>query len=375
VAVSAFAPAAIAAAQDEAGTWEEIAEAHFATQLASCPAAVRATVAAAQLPGPDEVRYARLPPWVRRTDVSYGDGLDGSTHMMHHLIELRSCFEVSVSASYENSSPFEVRLTMAGSDAPAPRVWAELALGMPIEMLRPGDPRHALPQLLVELEREQPVDQNLELHDCPAMSAGAPRLSEPLMPAQPWLPGPPRRWPTVWVDGYVMFASAAAPRRAWRGPDAEMWEVNLPSRYRAVAVAQYDRRLDRHRWLLVTRWCAVGRVHWLGQRREWVLAAVHGPSTEQGPELIAIHLQRGDVRRLWWPALRDEAGLPRARALCDGPGRVTLDGCSYFALRRGHISALLCGPYGCQSSRAEIDSLLSESGRANEPVESRESRR
>lgn len=345
--------------REQESAWQPIDAAAFESRLASCPATVRATVAASRDEHADEVSYAEHSSWIRRSSQSWGDGIDGATMTEHHLVELVSCFETRLHEVVENSSLFQLSVSMSESRAPAPRAWAELALGMPLETLTPSDPRHALPRLLTALRERSAGEQNIERSGCPPAPSAGPSVSQPLMPAQPWHAGAPRAAPAVWSAGHVTIGTDA-PRPTWRGQGTELWEVALPSRYGATAVAQYDARLDRHRWLLVTRECVVGPIEWLGVRAGWMVAVVDAAPSDHAPELAAFHFERGEVRRVWWPFLGDDDGLPRAYALCGRPEVEEDGGCLRVTLRGGRLRAAVCFEGDCDSGSFEIGRLLSD---------------
>ncbi|HEY0134509.1 MAG TPA: hypothetical protein VGB85_10525 [Nannocystis sp.] len=133
-----------------------------------------------------------------------------------------------------------------------------------------GDPAHAYATLLATTTGAcVPEDPPDFTDDAP--QAGAPGLEVLPLPfgEQPWFPGPPRPQARVWrevQDGAQVIVPPKRLRRLRVVDGVEVFGADLPGRNGGLALALYDPRADRHRWLLFTRACLYGTsVYWLAE--------------------------------------------------------------------------------------------------------------
>ncbi len=198
----------------------------------------------------------------------------------------------------------------------------------------PGDPSHAYASLLTTTGDCTP-DESPDLAD-DAPRGGAPDLEVLPLPfsEQPWFRGRPRPQARVWkqvqqVDDQTkepiyarVIEPPAPPRRLRVIENLEIFGADLPGRNAGLALALYDPRGDRHRWLLVTRDCLQGTsIYWLAAGSGLAIgyaASGHPAYSEEGRDgLFALDLTNARGYRLLlsgasllWelPAAQDEHG-------------------------------------------------------------------
>lgn len=179
----------------------------------------------------------------------------------------------------------------------------------------PGDPAHAYATLLRTTGACVP-DEAPDLAD-DAPRGGAPDLELLPLPFgdQPWFPGRPRPQARVWrrvqeVDeqtgdriGAVVVEPPVRLRSLRAIDDLEIFGADMPGRNGGLALALYDRRGDRHRWLLYSRGCLQGTsIYWLAAGSGLVIGyAVSGHPVyeEEGRGgLFALDLTHARVYRV-----------------------------------------------------------------------------
>ena len=260
-------------------------------------------------------------------EIVSGNGVTaehGVTVTRHDLV---ACTETSLSVEYYDSS-------LAG------RVYGAPPSSLLTQVIGPaydsGDPTHAYATLLPKTGDCVPEDPPDLADDAPP--AGAPDFELlPLpFPEQPWFPGRPRAQARVWrtvqeVDDQAdepLHASVIEPptglRRLRVVEDREIFGADQPGRNGGLALALYDPRADRHRWLLHTRGCLQGTsVYWLAAGSGLAIgyaASGHPIYGEEGRDgLFALDLVNARAYRLLlagtamvWalPGDRDDDGLP-----------------------------------------------------------------
>jgi hypothetical protein len=131
----------------------------------------------------------------------------------------------------------------------------------------------------------------------------------PMAPAQPWFPGRPvTQVATFWSERStgsplrgVDVPGLGTPRRAHRSGAFELWTAERDDRNGAQAIALYDPRTDRHRWLAVTRGCIHGTtVRWIADGEGiavGVTVSRHGVYAANDGVLV-LDLERGLAMRL-----------------------------------------------------------------------------
>ncbi|MGE0792215.1 MAG: hypothetical protein AB7S26_41465 [Sandaracinaceae bacterium] len=316
--------------------------------LSACPASVQARMDAIEreLELTERQSVRRDGDWLIVTGEAYGYGLDGASTELNWLFHVPSCFETQITLAYENAAPFVAMARLGDSDVGPPIEWLLLAMG--------GDPfdaydaeRHSLTRLLLGHEHGAFLD-------CPTPPAQP--VGDPLASPQPWFDGPPTAQRIVYdqASGHV-FLNVGAPRST-RG----FIVVPLRSAYAGVAIGVYDRRRDRHRWIVDSTLCVYGTPHWLGTVGEWMLAAMTAPRTEWPTTIVAISRERGIARPLRFRVLESDDGVPLAYGVC--PRRrdsEAEEACLRARMSRGALEVSSCDPDGaCRSERVSARSLL-----------------
>ncbi len=201
----------------------------------------------------------------------------------------------------------------------------------------PGDPTHAYATLLTTTGDCAPAESPDFADDAPR--AGAPDLELLPLPfsEQPWFPGRPRPQARVWkqvqqVDDQThepiharVIEPPTPPRRLRVIDDLELFGADIPGRNGGLALALYDPRGDRHRWLLVTRDCLQGTsLHWLAAGSGLAIgyaASGHPAYWEEGRDgLFALDLTNARAYRLLLSGASLLWELPEAQ---DEQGRLT----------------------------------------------------
>lgn len=140
-------------------------------------------------------------------------------------------------------------------------------------------------------------------------------LAGPMGSAQPWMRGRPVApvatfWPDPQQQPGALRGSEVPggerfgpPRRVRRVGRLEIWELRIRDRNGARAIAVYDRRADRHRWLTVTRGCINGTVvRWLGNDSRFAVGITESqhPVYQHGDGVLVLDLELGVAFR--WSA-------------------------------------------------------------------------
>lgn len=152
--------------------------------------------------------------------------------------------------------------------------------------------------------------------DLPALEVGADwDLAGPMGPAQPWMSGRPvAPVATFWPDAQQQPGALRGievpggdgfepPRRVRRVGRLEIWEASRRDRNGARAIAVFDRRADRHRWLAVTRGCINGtEVRWIGSDPRFAVGITESrhPVYQHADGVIVLDLELGVAFR--WSA-------------------------------------------------------------------------
>lgn len=257
--------------------------------------------------------------------IDSGTGVTAEYGVHVTRFDLVACTETSLAIEYYDSS-----LTGRMYDIPPSPMLTQF-VG---PMYDASDPAHAYATLLATPGACTPEDPP-DLADAPR--AGAPDLDLlPLpFPDQPWFSGRPRPQARVWKEQVVgpttdrpirarVIEPPTSLRRLRVIDGLELFGADLPGRNGGLALALYDPRTDRHRWLLATRGCLQGTaIYWLAAGSGLVIgyaASDHPIYWEEGRDgLFALDLNNARAYRLLlagaamaWslPGDRDDDGLP-----------------------------------------------------------------
>lgn len=350
-----------ASAQQEPGSPPEVTEADASRLLLGCPGEVRRRVLARDESG-SETFFTSRDPWFVRSDTYWGDGADGMTSVSHTLVHPSSCFTIVVVETFETSSPFLRSFILEATGEVAPEFLIDPILGVETEPYSPAAARHGAALLLLETRARTGGEPNPEYVPCPAISdssVGGVTPTEPLAATTEWVEGLPspahsvRHGSTVVLIGTQQARTTRWPGR-WR-----LFAYSLRSRFGAEVIAVYDARLNRHRWVLATISCAVGRTDWLANDGDWFFGVTDAPADAATPQIIGLDARTGDARAFMLDELSDDDGLPTLYELCSGDPVAADDGClDLSATRRGLIVSSCVSPRGsCRTREIGFDLL------------------
>ncbi len=136
-------------------------------------------------------------------------------------------------------------------------------------------------------------------------------LSGPLLRRQPAYPGKPRGSALAAYRRrreVVGVSFVREPERARRYGRYELYVGTLGGRTPDQALAVYDTKRKRHRWVVQTRACTSGRLTWIGQRGGLVVARARpthpGWRDQRGDSLLLVSLKKAQAYRLLLPRTR-----------------------------------------------------------------------
>lgn len=348
--------------EDEARRW-----------LAGCPESVRSRVLARDAGGGETVWTVREP-WLIRSDSYWGDGEDGMTSVDHTLLHPRSCFAIVVQESFETSSPFLRTFVLEGSEEAAPPFLLESILGVEVEPYDPSALGHGAARLLMATRAATGGEPNPEYLPCQSALDSSHRgvtPTEPLAPRSEWREGAPDPTPYVYSSGTVLVSDPARARTtAWPG----RWRLlsyPIASRFGAEVVAVHDTRRDRHRWVLASISCAVGRTDWLAHADGWFFGVTDAPADAAAPRIIGLDANAGEARVFVLDELSDDDGLPTVDELCSGDAAAAEGGClDLSATARGLVVSSCATPNGsCRTRHIDFGLLrrLARHARGSSP--------
>jgi hypothetical protein len=210
---------------------------------------------------------------------------------------------------------------------------AELERLLNASVARPNDPLDAMARAWLGHQCDGGAESTLAWSSQPATG--------PIAPAQPWHPGVPTRsrrsfwtvkqqqeigaraslvpsddageiFPPVALDQLVGVAVPDLPAPVKRFTDGgfELREAPLSDRNDGRAIAIYDRKMNRHRWVLLTRGCIQGtKVQWLGAIQGLAIGVTHSEQSRyaKGDAIVVIDPAAGTAFAVALPDLvKDE---------------------------------------------------------------------
>lgn len=232
--------------------------------------------------------------------ATWGNGVDAGYAGWSEMLDPRSCARLRYEwATSDGAMRSESTFRWHNRGAPTDEEVRELAA----ERGQVSNPAHALARLRLAQR----------CHELPGITAArAWELAGPIAPAQPWLAGRPATpvstfWPnpqqTPGTLGGVTVPALSAPARVRQAGALELWSSSASDRNGAQAIAVYDPRADRHRWLVLTRGCIQGtRVRWIAAEGPFVIGITESrhPVYQDGDGVLVLDLQRGLAFR-WAP--------------------------------------------------------------------------
>ncbi|MCH9684530.1 MAG: hypothetical protein K0V04_24050 [Deltaproteobacteria bacterium] len=264
--------------------------AHIEAQLGHCDTASAADLRRSLREAVDDGRAMDLTVRTRDQHVFAsiaweGGGVYGGWTEDAAVVALETCEVEGEATAGGGDSTLIATMDIGPRDTQRSRRWLMAELGL--EPFRAGHPTHGFARLMLSRAK-------VRTHALP----GGAQLRGPLYPRQPWTNGRPVAATTVVVDRdtaathdmlynairvaewegaepppddpaiitWVRVEGTGQPRKVGRFGDLEVHHSPLPGRNSGVAIALYDRRRDRHRWIAETRSRVLGsRMDWVGQ--------------------------------------------------------------------------------------------------------------
>lgn len=307
------------------------------------------------MPEADSLRLFRRGRILIREVSFTGSGVTGASDSFYSLLDLDTC---ALTELQEVLSANTLYLTSwsDGEGAPPSLEQVRAATRERVDALDPTRPEHALAALLADPSWTSRQGDNPELRVCGLVEESSPVVVPVAVTEQPWHPGRPLASPAVYIPATGRFVQRTArPRLALRAGDLEIHTVDLPSRYAGTAIAVYRPAEDRHRWLFVTRECALGRVQWLGRAgASWVLGVASGTHPAFPTSIFALDVDRARVR---WVGVAEMTfhGVPERFALCRSRGSRS---CASATLRPDALDVRRCDGLACRVRTYSLQCLL-----------------
>lgn len=310
---------------------------------------------AERMPDADSLRLYRAGRVLIREVSFAGSGVTGASDCFYSLLDLDTCALTELQ-EVRSANALYITSWSDGEGAPPSLEQVRSATRERLDALDPTRPEHALAALLADPSWTSRQVDNPELRICGLVEETSPVVVPVAVAEQPWHPGRPLASPALYVPATGDYVPRTGrPRRTLRGDDIEIYTVNLPSRYAGTAIAVYRPAEDRHRWLFVTRECALGPVQWLGRAgASWVLGVASGTHSAFPTSIFAIDVARARVRWIGVVEMTFD-GVPERFPLCRTPGGRA---CVSATLRADALDVRRCDRLTCRVRSYPLECLL-----------------
>ena len=224
-----------------------------------------------------------------------------------------------------------------GDPGPVPDSVVSLFVAGPVQRFDAEDHAHGLVALVSELDTRSEQGY-LELESCSAETDGAPLfVTGGLEVPGTWRPGPPTVPSGPVRVGDAVYGPFEPASKTFQVGRTAVYEVALPSRYEARAIALHHEKRDEHRWLFATRHCAVGRPTWLGADGALAYASVTSAPAAYAPGLLVMDTRKPEVR-----AIRGAQEAVGGFDLCTDVPPKSGPGCIDYTWTKTGISVTAC---------------------------------